>query len=137
MDLNVAMTRLKNCEQFKGLKKSELEGLLSAAMKKQFATEEVIYKKDEPSNDRFCMIVSGSVKIVKKDGSTLRLMSSSQVIGEIAAADPNHKRTVTVIATQPTEVLEWDVTYIQYKMPGVWKNLIKLAGTHLSNFYET
>jgi len=136
MDLNVAMTRLKNCEQFKGLKKSELEALLDIAQKKQFTANDAIYTKGEPSNDKFCMIVSGSVKIVKKDGSMLRLMTISQVIGEIAVSDPNYKRTVTVIATEPTDVLEWDVNYIQQKMPNVWKNLVKLAGAHLSNFYE-
>ncbi len=136
MDLNVAMKMLKNCEQFKTLKKAELKKLLSIAQKKQFAMNDTIYKKGEPSNDKFCMIVSGTVKVVKKDGSILRLMGNSQVIGEIAAADSHHTRTVTMLATEPTEVLEWHVSYIREKMPNVWKNLCKLAGAHLSNFYE-
>jgi CRP-like cAMP-binding protein len=136
MDTNVAMKMLKNCEQFKKLKKAELDKLFSIATKKQFAMNDTIYKKGEPSNDKFCMIVSGSVKIVKKDGNILRLMSNSQVIGEIAVSDSHHTRTVTVVAAESTEVLEWDVNYIKEKMPNAWKNLIKLAGSHLSNFYE-
>jgi CRP-like cAMP-binding protein len=136
MDMQVAITMLTHCAQFKKLKKAELQKLLSMAMKREFAADETIYTKGEPSNDKFCMIVSGTVKAVKNDGSVLRLLGNSQVIGEIAVSDEYQTRTITMIATELTEVLEWYVSSIKEQMPKVWKNLQALAGTHLSNFYE-
>jgi CRP-like cAMP-binding protein len=118
------------------LKKAELQKLMTMAIKRQFAADETIYTKGEPSNDKFCMIVSGTVKAVKNDGSALRLLGNSQVIGEIAVSAKHQSRTITMIATEPTEVLEWHVSSIREQMPKVWKNLQALAGAHLSNFYE-
>ena len=138
MERDVALTMLKNCAQFRGVKKTELHTLLSSATRTHFAANETIYTKGEPSNDKFGMIISGSVKVVKGDGSVLRLVGNSQVIGEIAVSESQHQaRTVTMIATEPTEVMEWYVSFIKEKLPKVWKNLQQLAGAHLSNFYES
>lgn len=136
MDTQMAMTMLSHCAQFKKLKKAELQKLLAMAMKRQFDAGETVYTKGEPSNDKFCMIVSGTVKAVKNDGSVLRLLGNSQVIGEIAVSDEHPTRTITMIATEPTEVLEWYVSSISEQMPKVWKSLQALAGEHLNNFYE-
>jgi CRP-like cAMP-binding protein len=80
--------------------------------------------------------MTGSANIVAKDGRIVKRVSRGEVIGEIALSDPHHKRTVTVTAAEPTEVLEWDVNHIKQEIPGLWKKLVKLAWEHLSEFYE-
>ena len=101
-----------------------------------FAEGDTIYIKGEPSNDRFGLILSGSVHIVTKDGEVFKVVSSGDVIGEIALSDPNHKRTMTVEAATATEILEWDVNHIKQEVPGLWKNLVKLAWEHMREYYE-
>ena len=136
MDVKQAMTVLKNSRVFHELEDSLLDTLMFLSYRKQFSEDETIYKKGEPSNDRFCLILSGGVNIVAKDGEIFKVVGSGEVIGEIALSDPNHKRTVTVTTAEPTEILEWDVKHVKEQIPGVWKKLVKLAWEHMSEFYE-
>jgi len=136
MDINYAMTVLKNNKEFKGLEDSLLETLVFLSYTKQFSEGETVYKKGEPSNDRFCLILAGSVNIITRDGGVFKVVGSGEIIGEIALSDPNHKRTVTVTTAEPTEILEWDVKHVKEQIPGVWKKLVKLAWEHMSEFYE-
>jgi len=136
MNMNQTMTVLKNNKVFSDLDHALLDTLIFLAYPKQFFEGEVIYMKGEDSNDRFCLIVSGSVHINTRDGRVFKVVGSGEVIGEIALSDPNHKRTVTVTAAEPTEILEWDVNHIKKEIPGIWKRLVKLAWEHISEFYE-
>lgn len=136
MDVKQAMTVLKNSRVFHELEDSLLDTLMFLSYRKQFSEDETIYKKGEPSNDRFCLILSGGVNIVAKDGKIFKVVGSGEVIGEIALSDPNHKRTVTVTTAEPTEILEWDVKHVKEQIPGVWKKLVKLAWEHMREFYE-
>jgi CRP-like cAMP-binding protein len=136
MNTKNAMTMLQHSEVFSSLDGSALDTLIFLSYTKQFAQDEAIYTKGDPSNDKFCLIMTGSANIVAKDGRIVKRVGSGEVIGEIALSDPHHKRTVTVTAVEPTEVLEWDVTHIKQEIPGLWKKLVKLAWEHLSEFYE-
>jgi CRP-like cAMP-binding protein len=136
MDMNHAMTVIKKSKVFHELDDSLLDTLMFLSYTKQFSEGETIYTKDEPSNDRFCLIVSGSVNIITKDESVFKVVGSGEVIGEIALSDPNHRRTVTVAAAEPTEILEWDVNHVKEKIPGIWKKLVKLAWEHIREFYQ-
>ena len=136
MDVNDAMTVLKTSRIFGSLDASHLDTLMFLSYTKQFAESDTIYKKGEASDDKFCMIVSGKANIVAKDGHIVTSVGSGEVIGEIALSDPNRKRTVTVTAGEPTEVLEWDVKHVKEEIPGVWKKLVKLAWEHMREFYE-
>lgn len=136
MNITQAMAVLKNSPVFGGLEETLLDTLLFLSYTKQFAAGETIYVKGEPSNDRFGLILAGSVNIITKQGGVFKVVSVGQVIGEIALSDPNHKRTVTVTAAEPTEILEWDVNHVKQEIPGVWKNLVKLAWEHMREYYE-
>ncbi len=92
--------------------------------------------KGEQSNDTFCLIISGNVNIVATGGNILKEMGSGEVLGEIALSDPNHIRTLNVIAREPTLVLEWNINHIKGKIPVLWKKLLKLAWKNIRNYYE-
>lgn len=136
MNVNQAMTILKESKTFADLDQSTLDTLVFLSYSKQFAEGETIYTRGELSNDRFGMIVSGGVNIVKRDGEVFKVVGTGEVIGEIALSDPNHKRTMTVTAAEPTEILEWDVNHVKKEVPGLWKKLVKLAWEHMREYYE-
>ena len=136
MDFKNAATLLKDCPVFQDMDDSNLDTLVFLAYTKQFAEGETIYQKGEKSDDKFSMIVSGSANIIAKDGHIVNTVGRTNVIGEIALSDTRHTRTLTVITTEPTEILEWDVNHIKEKFPVIWKKLVKLAWEHLSQYYE-
>lgn len=136
MNVNQAMTILKESKIFGDQDESTLDTLVFLSYSKQFAEGEIIYTKGELSNDRFGMIVSGGVNIVKHDGEVFKVVGTGEVIGEIALSDPNHKRTMTVTAAEATEILEWDVNHVKKEVPGLWKKLVKLAWEHMREYYE-
>lgn len=136
MNTAQAMSVLKNSSVFGGLDDAMLDTLVFLSYTKQFAAGEVIYTKGEPSNDRFGLILAGQINLITKQGTVFKSVSVGHVIGEIALSDPNHKRTMTVTAAEPTEILEWDVNHIKQEIPGVWKSLVKLAWEHMREYYE-
>lgn len=136
MAMKETMTVLKNSKVFGDLDDELLDTLIFLGYTKLFAAGETIYLKGEASNDRFGLIVSGKVNIVTKEGTIFKAVGNGEVIGEIALSDPNHKRTMTVVAAEPTEILEWDVNHVKDQIPRLWKKLVKLAWEHLREFYE-
>ena len=136
MNINRAMEILKTSKVFQNLGDETLDTLMFLSYTRDFAEGDTIYIKGEPSNDRFGLILSGSVHIVTKNGKVFKVVSSGDVIGEIALSDPNHKRTMTVEAATATQILEWDVNHIKQEVPGLWKNLLKLAWEHMREYYE-
>ncbi len=136
MDITQKMAVLKESIVFHELEDSLLDTLIFFSDTKNFSEGEAVYKKGEPSNDKFCLILSGSVNIIAADGNIFKVVGSGEVIGEIALSDPNHKRTVTVTTAEPTEILEWDVNHIKEQIPGIWKKLVKLAWEHMREFYQ-
>lgn len=136
MNTNEAMAVLKKSKVFHNLDDSTLDTLIFLSYTRELSEGETIYTKGELSNDRFGLILAGGVNIVKKDGSIFTVLGIGEVVGEIALSDPNRRRTMTVTAAGPTEMLEWDVNHVKKEAPDVWKNLVKLAWEHMREYYE-
>ena len=136
MNTTQIMAILKKSPVFGSLEESLLDTLIFLAYPEMFAAGDVIYTRGEPSDGRFGMILSGRVQVLKKSGDVVCEISVGEVIGEIALSETHHKRTMTVKAAEPTEVLVWNVEHIKEQIPGVWKKLLKLAWTHLSDYSE-
>jgi CRP-like cAMP-binding protein len=136
MNVNEGLQVLKKSPVFHDLDAALLDTLIFLSYTKNFDEGDTIYIKGEPSNDRFGMILSGKVNIVTGDGKVFTTVGIGAVVGEIALSDPNHKRTMTVEAATDTEILEWDVNHVKQEVPGLWKNLVKLAWEHMREYYE-
>ena len=130
------MAIFKKSTVFGSLEESFLDTLVFLAYPETFAAGDVIYTRGEPSDGRFGMILDGRVHVLKKNGEVVCDITPGEVIGEIALSETHHKRTMTVKAAEPTEVLVWNVEHIKEQIPGVWKKLLKLAWTHLSDYSE-
>lgn len=136
MDEQTLKTILRKNELFNTLHDDELNVLIENGTIREFLRGKIIYMKGEQSNDTFCLIISGNVNIVATGGNILKEMGSGEVLGEIALSDPNHIRTLNVIAREPTLVLEWNINHIKGKIPILWKKLLKLAWKNIRNYYE-
>ncbi|MDY0096250.1 MAG: cyclic nucleotide-binding domain-containing protein [Candidatus Vecturithrix sp.] len=136
MDEQTLKTILRKNELFNTLHDDELNVLIENGTIREFLRGKIIYMKGEQSNDTFCLIISGNVNIVATGGNILKEMGSGEVLGEIALSDPNHIRTLNVIAREPTLVLEWNINHIKGKIPVLWKKLLKLAWKNIRNYYE-
>lgn len=132
-DAKVWLTKrvLKENELFQDLSEAVLDSLISHADAKLLAKDEVLYRRGEASNDTFCIVIFGSVKIVGEQGQVLAVMQRGKVMGEIGIMGLQHKRSADVIALEPTSILEWRFGDIKDLSPNLIKNLQKLALTHL------
>ena len=136
MNGDTVKTALRQCPLFKSFNEDELAILMESGNIRKFSRGKILYRKGEESDDTFCLIISGKVNIVAKDGHIVKENGVGNIIGEIALSDPHHRRTVSVIAKDPTDVLEWNIHHIKEKIPGLWKKLLKLAWEHISDYYE-
>ena len=136
MDAKGIKQQLKRCEFFQTLTEDELNVLREHATFKQLARGKILYRKGEQSNDTFCLLLSGSVDIVAKDGRVVKAVGGCEVIGEVALSSPYQVRSVSVIVKDPVELLEWNVRDVKEKIPIVWEKLLKLAWKHMKDYYE-
>ena len=130
------MTVLKHSAVFGHLEPSLLDTLIFLGYPKDVAAGEVIYRRGEPSNERFGIVLSGQIHVVKRDDTIFKELRRGEVIGEIALSEPHHKRTMTLKAAVDAEILEWDVNHVKEQIPGLWKKLLKLAWEHLAEYSE-
>lgn len=120
---------------FRDLDDATVETLIRYAQTKMFSEGETVYKKGELAKDTFCIIVFGSAKIVDDKGKVIRVMKSSELIGEIGITSPQQKRTADVIAVEATSILEWTFSEIKDKSPSILKKLKDVAIKNLKNYY--
>jgi CRP-like cAMP-binding protein len=132
-DAKVWLTKrvLKENELFQDLDEAILDSLIAHADAKLLAKDEVLYRRGEASNDTFCIVIFGSVKIVGEQGQVLATMQRGKVMGEIGIMGLQKRRSADVIALEPTSILEWRFGDIKDVSPNLIKNLQKLALTHL------
>ncbi len=71
------------------------------------------------------------MNIVEKDEQIAAVRKSGEVIGEIALFIPQQRRTLTVITTEPTEILEWEISQVREVMPEFRKKLYTLVWKRL------
>lgn len=136
MNVNETLQILKASRVFQDIEEPLLDTLMFLSYTRTFEEGDTIYIKGEPSNDRFGMILAGTVNIVAGNGKVFTTVGSGDVIGEIALSDPSHKRTMTVEAATAAEILEWDVNHVKQEVPGLWKQLLKLAWEHMREYYD-
>ncbi len=125
------------CEFFKTLDDEELDLLLFYGEHKEFTAGVIIYKTGEAAEGTFCLILSGGIEIIAESSRVIRRMGSGEVMGEIGATSPQHKRTVTARAFEPSSLLEWDVKYVKNRWPTLMKKLKAQAWKHLATYYES
>jgi CRP-like cAMP-binding protein len=122
---------LKENELFQNLDETVLDSLIAHADAKLLAKDEVLYRRGEASNDTFCILIFGSVKIVGNNGQVLAVLDRGKVMGEIGIMGLQKRRSADVVALEPTSILEWTFTDVKELSPNLEKNLQKLALTHL------
>ena len=132
----LAKAFVRQAELFKGLTESELDILVAHGQMREFPRGKLLYRKGEPSNETFCLLISGSVNVVAKDGHIIKNVGAGQVVGEIALSNPYKTRTLSVITKDPIEVIEWNINHIKGKIPELWKKLLKLAWGRMQEYYE-
>lgn len=127
---------VRQCKLFQELSDDDLDVLVAHSQIREVPRGKILYRKDEKSNDTFCLIISGKVDIVGREGRVVKVVGSGEVIGEIALSNPYKTRTANVITKEPVELLEWNIKHVKDKVPGLWKKLLKLAWAHMREFYE-
>jgi CRP-like cAMP-binding protein len=136
MDIDVMRTAMLNCELFSGLKQNDLGGLMMSARPRSFLHGETIYSKGDKAAGVFALIASGNVEAVAENGFVVTEMNPGEVIGEVGIISQQGKRTVTVKAVGPTDLLEWNIQGIQENSPQFVKKLKELAWKRLKNWCE-
>lgn len=136
MDVRVARKAIEECDLFGGLDQSQLGLLLMNADATRFSENELVFAKGQQADETFCLIISGSVNILSDDGDILHSLGQGEVLGEVGVVSPKHKRTVTVMAGETTDVLRWDLKDIQDKLPELTKRLKDLAWKRIARWYE-
>jgi CRP-like cAMP-binding protein len=95
---------------FSSMKSNELDQLLTATTTRRLKAKQTLCRKGDPGNQLYG-ILSGCLKILTtgKDGKDVvfTLMGPGEVLGEIALLD-GEKRSATVVAVEPTELLSLD-----------------------------
>jgi CRP-like cAMP-binding protein len=127
----------RKCEIFKSLEKEELDLLLFYGELKELAAGVIVYRTGEQAEGTFCLILSGGIEIVDERGHVIRTMTKGQIIGEIGATSPQHRRTLTARAAEPSSLLEWDIKYLKNRWPALLKKLKEQAWKHLAQYYES
>lgn len=136
MDIDVMRTAMVNCELFSGLNQNDLGGLMMSGNARGFLDDETIYSKGDEAAGAFALIASGKVEAVAENGFVVTEMNVGEVIGEVGIISQQGKRTVTVKAVGPTELVEWNIENIQESNPDFVKKLKELAWKRLKNWCE-
>ena len=136
MEIDAMRTAMLNCELFSGLKQNDLGGLMMSGRPRSFLDGETIYSKGDEAAGIFALIASGKVEAIAETGFVVAEMSVGEVIGEVGIISQQGKRTVTVKAVGPTELLEWNIQDIQESSPHFVKKLKELAWKRLKNWCE-
>ena len=127
MDFEDARKAIQENEIFAGIRENHLGLLLTKARVRQFAKGQSVFVKGQGEAKTFCLIVSGTMNILKDNGQVLRTLCRPEIIGEIGPISPQHQRTCDVTAGENAEVLEWKMDDITPEIADLEKKLKALA----------
>jgi CRP-like cAMP-binding protein len=130
-------TVLKICPLFSKLHDTDLDMLIHFGKIHAFAQGETIYKKGANAQDMFGVIISGRVGVIAQNGHVIRGMGRGEVLGEIGVTSLQQKRSLTVSAITPIELLEWNVNDIKKVVPHLMQKLKNLAWKNISNYMDS
>ena len=109
-----------------------LDYLIGNAQTKLLNAGDFLYRKGAESDDTFCIIIFGKMKIIGANGQELAIVKSSEILGEIGIIGIYNKRTADVIAIEATSILEWTFGDIKDKAPYLLPKLKQAALKKLS-----
>ena len=104
---------LGGMEMFKGLSTPQQTVLVDSLTEEKYAKDEHIIEQDE-EGDAFFIIVSGSVRVTRRDPATDAFilikdkLPPGAYFGEMALLQPEGRRMATVTANEPTVVMSLD-----------------------------
>ena len=136
MDLDAVRSLVKGSALFKDLDPIDLETLIAKAGARQFSPGGTIYQKGEEAGGKVALIASGTVHVVAENGYLLRELGAGEVIGEVGTISREGKRTVTLTAVEPAEIIEWHIEDIEGASPELMKRLKDLAWQRLKYYSE-
>ncbi len=127
MDQEAIRKAIKENPVFAELSDSQLDLLVARAKPKYYAQGQPVFKKGQESATTFCLIVSGTLNVLKGAGEVVRTLSRPEIVGEIAPQSPQHQRICDVTAGEAAELLEWTTEEITREIPALEKKLKDLA----------
>jgi len=136
MDFSVMQKALKDCPFFRGLDQGQLGLLAMNAEAKEFAAEDIVYRKGDDAEGSFALIVSGKLEAATQQGYVLKTLSAGEIIGEVGTISQQGKRTVTLKAVEPATLLQWNIQEISNTSPSLLKKLKDLAWRRIKDFNE-
>jgi CRP-like cAMP-binding protein len=136
MDLDTIRTVVKESGLFEDLDLTALEVLIVKGGVRQFSPGEAIYQKGEASGGTMALIASGKVHVVAENGYVVRELGAGEMIGEVGTISRERKRTVTLAAAEPAEIIEWHIGDIEEISPELMKRLKDLAWKRLKYYSE-
>ena len=136
MDSDAMRTALKGCELFKGLDEGQMDLLIMRANSREFSAGETVYEKGEESGGTFALIGSGRINVVAKNSFVLKELGAGEIIGEVGVLSQQDKRTVTIGAIEPTEILEWHIKDVEERFPELLQRLKDLAWKRMKYWNE-
>ena len=136
MDLEMVRVAMRQCALFEGLDYHVANAIIAKGTPQKFAQGQTIYAKGALTQKTFALILAGRVGILSESGQVIRGMGGGELIGEVGAVSPQQKRTLTVVAVQPSELMAWEVASLEAVAPEIVKKLKDLAWKRLSNYFE-
>jgi len=135
MDLTAIRQAVQNCEVFSGYDEGPLNFLINNGQAKDYPEGHTLYRKGDTAEGTFCLIVSGNVNIISEREEMLETIGPGNILGEIGTISPQDKRTITVKASEPVEVVEWDLEAVQKEVHGLFEKLRDLARERTLNWH--
>ncbi|HDZ89264.1 MAG TPA: cyclic nucleotide-binding domain-containing protein [Deltaproteobacteria bacterium] len=136
MNSNVMETALGSCQLFQGLDQGQLKLLMETSTQRRFSSGETVYERGEESGGTFALIASGRISVIAHNDFVLNEIGPGEIIGEVGVTTPQERRTVTIRATEPTEIWEWRLDTLMEEIPGLVKGLKDLAWKRMKYWNE-
>ena len=127
MDFEDARKAIQENEVFAGISESHLGFLLAKARSRRYAKGESVFVKGQGEAKTFCLIISGTMHVLRGNGQILRTLCRPEIIGEIGPISPRHQRTCDVTAGEEAEVLEWSMDDVTPEIADLERKLKALA----------
>ncbi len=118
---------LRKIELFRDLDDTRLDFLIGYAQTRLLSEGEFLYRKGAQADGTFCIIIFGSMNVVGDHGNIVAVLKSGAILGEIGIIGLYNKRTASVVAVEPTSILEWTFSAIDEKAPYLLPKLKQAA----------
>ncbi len=109
---------LNNCRDLRELDAAAFASLLWRGVEMTLGAGTVIYSEGTPSDDTFCLLLSGHL-LVEQKRVTVGEIPVQEVFGEMAYFTRARRRTATVrVESQSASILKFPLTSTELSFPG-------------------